>query len=442
MASRAQLESKLQKPYNGDMIAAISDELRRRGFEPYTLRDSQMADAKEDVEDEKILTDYQKLRYELQNATVVQLYKQLRRCHSRIADANEDCVNTEMVAIGNREQARVQYIHVELTNRGFDPYQLYHGGKLRSEKQILEDVDDGVFDEKIDPYIVQPRVYDTSKIILSDEEFNAMRDRVTDSIVSNDDSVDVDILVTKVDDIIAGFNNALPIDDGPVVEELIDEMIHEMNHDETNCDYDLSSDIDHGLGIMDVPIQTSAELKASADKSIAFRKELEGIINKFSKENGSDTPDFILANYMANSLAAFDTAVQARTKWYGGDGEQTVTRPATTAVKFMDSIEKISECIGRVKSPVAGNVIDECVGPEGVRGDYVPSAPIGNISEEQVTPGPIDEEELWATSIEDDTIKNVIDKKPVMKARTMSDDVNESFDKLHKSKPVIVRRKK
>jgi hypothetical protein len=51
--------------------------------------------------------------------------------------------------------------------------------------------------------------------------------------------------------------------------------------------------------------------------SMSFRDELEYIINKYSMENGSGTPDFILANFMAQCLIAFDTATLARDKWYG-----------------------------------------------------------------------------------------------------------------------------
>lgn len=50
---------------------------------------------------------------------------------------------------------------------------------------------------------------------------------------------------------------------------------------------------------------------------MSFRKEIEETINKHSLENGSDTPDFILANYLAECLTAFDRAVLAREKWYG-----------------------------------------------------------------------------------------------------------------------------
>lgn len=44
-----------------------------------------------------------------------------------------------------------------------------------------------------------------------------------------------------------------------------------------------------------------------------FRKELEKLINRYSRENGSQTPDFILAAYLADCLVAFDRAVNQRT---------------------------------------------------------------------------------------------------------------------------------
>jgi hypothetical protein len=48
-----------------------------------------------------------------------------------------------------------------------------------------------------------------------------------------------------------------------------------------------------------------------------LRAEIERAINYASAENGSNTPDFILAQYLTDCLAAFDRAVQARAKWYG-----------------------------------------------------------------------------------------------------------------------------
>ena len=45
--------------------------------------------------------------------------------------------------------------------------------------------------------------------------------------------------------------------------------------------------------------------------------ELAALVNRYSAENGSDTPDFILAVYLLRCLDAFDESVNARERWYG-----------------------------------------------------------------------------------------------------------------------------
>lgn len=61
-------------------------------------------------------------------------------------------------------------------------------------------------------------------------------------------------------------------------------------------------------------------------KATVFRTKLEGLINANCMENGSDTPDFVLAQFLADSLTAFDRATQARETWYArgmlGTGEK------------------------------------------------------------------------------------------------------------------------
>lgn len=48
-----------------------------------------------------------------------------------------------------------------------------------------------------------------------------------------------------------------------------------------------------------------------------FSHDLEHLLNSHCCENGSNTPDFILATYMKGCLDLFDTAVKAREEWYG-----------------------------------------------------------------------------------------------------------------------------
>ena len=56
-----------------------------------------------------------------------------------------------------------------------------------------------------------------------------------------------------------------------------------------------------------------------------LRKDIEIAINAHSAENGSDTPDFILAKYLTASLAAFDDAVIKRDEWCAKDKVEAVT---------------------------------------------------------------------------------------------------------------------
>lgn len=63
-----------------------------------------------------------------------------------------------------------------------------------------------------------------------------------------------------------------------------------------------------------------------------FEKELTQLINKYAIENASNTPDFILAQYVACCLAAFATAVQQRETWYGRDA-----RPLASVAETVSS---------------------------------------------------------------------------------------------------------
>ena len=60
-----------------------------------------------------------------------------------------------------------------------------------------------------------------------------------------------------------------------------------------------------------------------------FRMELEALINAHSMENGSDTPDYVLAQFLTECLRAFDASVVARQKskdtlWWGPKGDDAL----------------------------------------------------------------------------------------------------------------------
>ena len=48
----------------------------------------------------------------------------------------------------------------------------------------------------------------------------------------------------------------------------------------------------------------------------SFQNELSELLNKHSKEKESNTPDFILAEFLTKCLGAFNHSLQQRTNWY------------------------------------------------------------------------------------------------------------------------------
>ncbi len=48
-----------------------------------------------------------------------------------------------------------------------------------------------------------------------------------------------------------------------------------------------------------------------------LRERLQDELNIACAENGSDTPDFVLAQYLMDCLAAFDKAANARDQFHG-----------------------------------------------------------------------------------------------------------------------------
>lgn len=48
-----------------------------------------------------------------------------------------------------------------------------------------------------------------------------------------------------------------------------------------------------------------------------FEKELQELLNRHSKENGSNSPDYILARYLTRCLEVYDYAVLQREGFFG-----------------------------------------------------------------------------------------------------------------------------
>lgn len=73
-----------------------------------------------------------------------------------------------------------------------------------------------------------------------------------------------------------------------------------------------------------------SELKEAIDELITFEereerrkslvKDIAEVLNRHSRENESDTPDFILAELMVTSLEQFEAVLSWRKQWYSPEG--------------------------------------------------------------------------------------------------------------------------
>ena len=95
----------------------------------------------------------------------------------------------------------------------------------------------------------------------------------------------------------------------------------------------------------------------------AFKEELITLINKHSRENGSDTPDFLLGEYLIGCLNNFDTIVAKRDQWYFDDSDKPLTDVITQeeAEKIANDINFHNDCakatLGEVKKVTKEDVL-------------------------------------------------------------------------------------
>lgn len=75
-----------------------------------------------------------------------------------------------------------------------------------------------------------------------------------------------------------------------------------------------------------------------------FQQELRELINRYSEENKSNTPDYILSQYLIDCLNAFDTAANLRDTWYG-DCSMPEEKPIKTKgiKEALEEIERLSQ---------------------------------------------------------------------------------------------------
>ena len=84
-----------------------------------------------------------------------------------------------------------------------------------------------------------------------------------------------------------------------------------MKNDDKNLQKE-SVDLNDKLNYTSDNLSTIKEYK-NVEK---FKVELEHLINKHSIENGSNTPDFIIAEYLINCLLNYNDIIRAREEYY------------------------------------------------------------------------------------------------------------------------------
>ena len=91
------------------------------------------------------------------------------------------------------------------------------------------------------------------------------------------------------------------------------------------------------------PYYPGHSMEAAANND-TLRRDLAAVLNRFSRDNGSNTPDFILAQYLTNCLDAFDAAVQKRAQWFGRmdsvGGSLPYAQPKTEQGHYADETQE------------------------------------------------------------------------------------------------------
>ena len=70
------------------------------------------------------------------------------------------------------------------------------------------------------------------------------------------------------------------------------------------------------------------ELQEPTPEQKTLGQDVAAVLNRHIQENRSDTPDFILADFMVDCLRAFECAIYERERWYGRSlPSEVVARP-------------------------------------------------------------------------------------------------------------------
>jgi hypothetical protein len=102
------------------------------------------------------------------------------------------------------------------------------------------------------------------------------------------------------------------------------------------------------------PLATAAEneLVPPSGCGEALARDLAGVLNRYSAENMSNTPDFLLAEYLIGCLANFNVAIQGREAWYNRAFRPGVLSAASSRPEAVSPKRAGARICGRSQQPV------------------------------------------------------------------------------------------
>lgn len=114
------------------------------------------------------------------------------------------------------------------------------------------------------------------------------------------------------------------------------------------------------------------------EEASPFQRELGTLLNRHSLENGSDTPDFLLAQFLVGALSEANVLVRQREAWYGRDPDAASAAAPSDAELDADLIQALTvagvsmqeQRDAAVRAAARYQVIRDCVRVDD-RGAYV-----------------------------------------------------------------------
>ncbi len=81
----------------------------------------------------------------------------------------------------------------------------------------------------------------------------------------------------------------------------------------------------------------------------SFEGALQDLLNMYSQENISNTPDYILRQFVVDSLRSFNTAVQQRESHFGRDGSPIFPAGMVVVDEHMQKTEQVARQLNKMQ---------------------------------------------------------------------------------------------